>query len=508
MRKLLISLVSVFALVLLVISCTNENESDLENSNATAELSFEVNLLGNPSEETKSLTTDPGKCATQQELINLASQNNLTLNVTIGATTYTPKIRWTGSKFIADPILLGAGSYSATAATVTNGANEVLFSAVASSSPYASYVPELLPKSFTVGGSGSDIPLYQKTSLDLYVMCVLKETPKEFGFVKWNIHFTKVYCVPFIINMCKDTEHFIASGSLNIKNGTYVNNVFTPATGTESPVKWAKIDKTVSFTSTSNPLADLCFADNYEINNDNEWYKLTLTITSPVSKTYIGYANVATLLKYNLLATNNAWDATNNVIHFNFCDNKTWFFTEDVPPVTSCEDNTMLDIFESINNIDTFKDFVQTKVSGGNFVDGFAGLTTSEVGINIPAGTKIRIKQSIKLTTGNMSYANIYYVPLNTSEEIAATVYKINIYTDYFTALYKSINCPYKLFGQDADPKLPGHWSIDAPTCFEGSTNCYYMEFEFTKSVKSVTKLLISTTQENTCPDQYTLFPM
>ena len=498
MRKLLISLVSVLALVLFAMSCTNENESEFDNLDATAELSFEVNLLGNPSEETKSLTTNPGKCATQQELINLASQNNLTLNVTIGATTYTPKIRWTGSKFIADPILLGAGSYSATEATVTNGANEVLFSAVASSSPYASYVPELLPKSFTVGGSGSDIPLYQKTSLDLYVMCVLKETPKEFGFVKWNIHFTKVYCVPFIINMCKDTEHFIASGSLNIKNGTYVNNVFTPATGTESPVKWAKIDKTVSFTSTSNPLADLCFADNYEINNDNEWYKLTLTITSPVSKTYIGYANVATLLKYNLLATNNAWDATNNVIHFNFCDNKTWFFTEDVPPTPVCEDKVILDINTSIGNLNKFKDLVQTKLTGGSFEDGFAGLIESNGGLNIPAGTKIRIKQSIKLTTGIKSYANIFYPQPPLTTNITATVYKINIYSNQFTTLYKSENCTYSIYNH-----YGSQWPSDAPTCFEGDTNCYYMEFEFVKAVNSVTKLLIEKAPNNTCPVQY-----
>ncbi|MGL4292677.1 MAG: hypothetical protein ACRCSQ_03750, partial [Bacteroidales bacterium] len=138
MKNLFLSLMSMLALGLVTPSCTNEKEMNSETPDATAEVAFELNLLGNPNEEgTKAFTTELGKCASQGDLENLADAGNLTLNVTIKnsanvESVKTPKIRWNGTKFIADPILLGAGSYIATAATVTNGSNEVLFSAVAS----------------------------------------------------------------------------------------------------------------------------------------------------------------------------------------------------------------------------------------------------------------------------------------------------------------------------------------------------------------------------------------
>ena len=496
MKKLFLSLFSLLAVALLTPSCTNEKE--VNPADATAEVSFEVNLLGNPNEETKAYTNDLGKCATQEELQDLAAAGKLMLHFTIGTTTHDVKIIWNGSKFISAPLLLSAGTYSVSAATVTDGSGTLLFSGVANSSPYASYVPELLPKTFTIGTEAGNIPLYQKSILDLYMLCVLNETPEKFGFVKWNIHFSKLYCVPFIINKCANTgEDFVATGTITVKNGTYDEKTFTPATGKESP-KWAVVNKTDNF-PTTNGVGYLCFADNYDIDNTIEYYQITLNITSPtsVAETIVGYASVAALLQYNNATNNNAWNATQNTIHLDFCNCKTWFFPC-VKPQPVCEGTKTIDISKGITDLSSFKGVVQTQLANGAFADGFAGLTVNSGGLNIPANTKIRIMSPVSLTTGIKSFANIFYSPLSLNTTIAPTVYKVNIYSDQFNTLSLSTSCSFSLYKNTYGTE----WSMDAPTCIERPTNCYYIEFEFVKAVPSLTKLLIDIAPKNECPTQ------
>ena len=403
MKKLFLSLFSLLAVALLTPSCTNEKE--VNPADATAEVSFEVNLLGNPNEETKAYTNDLGKCATQEELQDLAAAGKLMLHFTIGTTTHDVKIIWNGSKFISAPLLLSAGTYSVSAATVTDGSGTLLFSGVANSSPYASYVPELLPKTFTIGTEAGNIPLYQKSILDLYMLCVLNETPEKFGFVKWNIHFSKLYCVPFIINKCANTgEDFVATGTITVKNGTYDEKTFTPATGKESP-KWAVVNKTDNF-PTTNGVGYLCFADNYDIDNTIEYYQITLNITSPtsVAETIVGYASVATLLQYNNAGINNAWNATQNTIHLDFCNCKTWFFpcVKPEPVCETCDDVSLVIYKDSeqatINSLRNF--FKYSTDNGATWITGLDATTfpiaPGLTSILIPAGYLLETIQPIK----------------------------------------------------------------------------------------------------------------
>ncbi|MGL4292679.1 MAG: hypothetical protein ACRCSQ_03760 [Bacteroidales bacterium] len=324
MKKISLTLMSILMLMLFTPGCSVDKNIDPD---AQATLAFELNLTDNFNLQSKSSSEDPAVCASTQELIDLANARKLYLNITIDAKTQTKKIIWNGSKFISDPVELSAGDHTITEATIVKENSGIVFSAVNTGAEYAPFVPETLPKTITIGSAPGNIPVYQKTLVNLYLLCVQKETPEKFGFVKWNIHFTKLHCLPFIINACNKTgEHFVASGNISIKNGTYRDNIFTPATGEEKPNKWAVINTNKRFPTGPSKLPELCFADNYEIANDIEYYQITLNIERPVPAQYIAYANVSTLLRYKDTSENNAWDKQNNVLHLNFCDGNTWIF--------------------------------------------------------------------------------------------------------------------------------------------------------------------------------------
>lgn len=265
-------------------------------------------------------------CISNQNLILLAQQNKLSLSITVDHVTYQLRIIYNGQRYVSQPLILGMGSHSIEQATVIDDENNILYSAVGTTSKYAPLVNSTLPKTIVIGNGPDELPLYTKPRVNLDVICVQTRKPKEFGFVKWNVDFTKLYCLPFIVNICdKNGEDFTGRGTIRVENGTFENSLFIPFTErNELGVK--PIDVTERFPNAEIQYGRFCFADNYTTPNEKEYYRITLNITTPFPYTVVGYANINELIQYADPQKNNAWDESNNIIHFNFCESKIWFF--------------------------------------------------------------------------------------------------------------------------------------------------------------------------------------
>lgn len=192
---------------------------------------------------------------------------------------------------------------------------KVLFSAVGTNSIYAPFVPsgKLLPCDITL----TEEHKYKKNIIDIYVLCAVHESAKNFGFIKWNTHFIKLYCIPFAVNSCPDKgPNQVASGRLAIYYGTKTGDV----------VSKGNLITSFNFPGANNTTAEFCFPDNYDIPNDDEYYYFELYtnykgVENPLPVS--AGANVTTLLDYK---KSNAWDVLNKVLHLDLCDCKNWFF--------------------------------------------------------------------------------------------------------------------------------------------------------------------------------------
>lgn len=316
----------------LIQGCTNEDKKEIFNTDYS-EIEFVVDLLGNPN--ISKTENNYGSCKTDSELINLIVSERLFINLTIVNKTEnktynkSAKIVFNGDKYISKPILLNKGIYTVTSATITcelNGTTELIFSAVQKNAAFEKYVPQTIPLNFIIGNNDNELPLFQKSSLDLYMICVIDEEVADFGFSKLDIHYTKLYNVPFSVTCCsEDQQNIKATGEINITNGSFKDDVFIPVSEMTSNKLWAQINETVIF-NPQNKTSKICFADNYAIGNSEEYYRITLKIEHPEHKTITGYINTEELLNYKNTSVNDAWDDKHNTINFNFCNNKVWFF--------------------------------------------------------------------------------------------------------------------------------------------------------------------------------------
>ena len=483
--KFLVGIIFAFSMT----ACVNDDVSDaIPDQNESAEIEFEIDMFNNP-ELTKNPDADEtlGSCRTDDELKKLANAKNLYLNVTIDGKSISKPIVWTGIKYISDPFIMAKGEHiisMATITTKTNNETEVLFSCVGETSKYKNYVPETLPITVNIGSE--ETPLFQKSTVDLFVLCIVDESPLDFGFVKWNVHFSKLYCVPFIMNYCAEGgEDFVAAGTINIKNGTYDRStgVFTPATGNETPVKWAVVDNTVEFIS-GGELAKICFVDTYEIDDKVEFYQFTVNLTYPVEKTIVGYQDTYNLRFYWNIKFSKIWDTKYRMLHFNFCECRTWFFPNDCTLSNKAE-NTI--DFRKIHE-DKYDDNIEVKKPGGVFEKGTRSLDRLENNfdeVTLKKGTIIRYKEplhfSSSITMTNYAFGDFFTGDKDIDDAVLkAGLYKMNIYeNDSFDKPFMSV------FSRKDIKTDPSPYYI--PTCFRSSKEGYfYYEYEILSDIPGV----------------------
>ncbi|MGL5787826.1 MAG: hypothetical protein ACRCX4_13575 [Bacteroidales bacterium] len=482
-QKSLFSVLGVFFMLLLSFSCSSEEQ--VPNEDNKSEVAFE---LAFPEQLTKADPAFKTPCYDLAQLQTLANAGNLNLDFTLGSTNYSVKIKYVNNKFIADPVSLALGTYAINSFIVKDNLGNTLYAAPMTGSAMAAYVPAgfTLPFNLVLGQSD----LYQKVTKPIWVVCAQHLTPSEFGYVMWDINFMKMLCLPFSVNVCdRNGVHAIGTGTLKIyKDGDFTDAAFTASGST--------LLSTTTFPNGAT-LAEFCIPDILSVDNNKEFYKYEISTTNNgVAATYTGTANVATLLNY-AASSGGAWDAAKNYLHFDFCNcNPKWFF--ECGSEVVCNQNAIIDIYSGIGNLLSFNSVVQTKLTAGSFVDGFAGLITVGSGLAIPAGTVIRIKAPVKMNTGIKMFANIGYLQVALNTTISSPVYRVNIYSDNFITKYKTLTDQYNLFNN-----YNSQWSTDSPICIDEQANCYYYEFEFLKAIPVLTRLSIEIAPNNECPKQH-----
>ncbi|MEG1586853.1 MAG: hypothetical protein RR346_08255, partial [Bacteroidales bacterium] len=265
-------------------ACSNDEKADPNPEIETGEVSF--NMTINDILETRAQQG----CLTQDSLKKLANAGLLKATVTVlKSTKTTPEdikinIRYVNSSFMADPIELPRGENKITAFTVHHLNNDLYFSAVAEGAKYSAWVEKTLPQIVKIDDSN----IYKKTTVDIYVLCAFSENAEDFGYIKWNIHFVQIYCLPFSVNVCDETgEDVVGTGTLIAEKGKFANGVFTVSD---------TLSKTQFPPATAGSLSDLCFP--YDSQTDAANTYLRYTIAMPGYPAYTSVVNVATLLTY------------------------------------------------------------------------------------------------------------------------------------------------------------------------------------------------------------------
>lgn len=193
-----------------------------------------------------------------------------------------------------------------------------------------------------------DSSLYEKTTINACVYCIKDEDAEAFGYVMWNIQFKNIVGVPFMVNICHHItgKDYKAIGTIEIERGTLEGDVFTPSGESQSGTS-----VTFGDYSESRELSKIYFTDDSQIADDEEAYKIKLTVNSgeviiqegngnKSTETYTELAmepryfeaivDMATLSAYH---EDDAFDQQLNYLHFWFCEGKDyWEFKETTPP--------------------------------------------------------------------------------------------------------------------------------------------------------------------------------
>lgn len=289
-------------------SCSNKEDQPLEVKDVgQVEFGIEIN---------EKTATKAGGCLSDEEIQLRIAQGKLKASITVHKATkpeqemITINVRQANGKIVADPIELPRGSNMVHELTIHNEAKDtIFFSSVAAGSRYEQYVEETLPKEIVIDDSN----IYTKSSIDLYVLCAVSENSEDFGYIKWNIHFITLYCLPFSVNVCNDLgEDITGVGTLKIEKGNFVNDQFTNAV-TLSDISFPP--------ATPGTLSDLCFPYKNQDDPAHTYFRLTMSLEGkrPVSSV----VTLADLLDYKQRPE---WNEEFNYLHFSFCDKNSWFF--------------------------------------------------------------------------------------------------------------------------------------------------------------------------------------
>ena len=304
---------------MLFMQCQNSEEDYYETESA---VNFGININDIA---TRNGNND-GKCLSFEEIKDLALNKKLFLVIDINGEPQKLNVEFRDNTIISKPISIVAGTHTIGQSTLIDDSYNILFSGVSKDSEFSSFVKKHHPFNITIGKDKDDLPLFSKTPVAIEMICVDNMYADLFGYVKWNVKFSKVCNLPVVVNKCDNTgEDFVGKGTIRVRNGIIGENGFIPATEMRDN-NIAKIDQTSDF-----PLeigtGKITFVDNYDIENKNEYFEYTLDITTPANAAckLIGYANVNDLLKYNT-ESNNAWEDSFNVIPINMCTNTLWFF--------------------------------------------------------------------------------------------------------------------------------------------------------------------------------------
>ncbi|MEG1586551.1 MAG: hypothetical protein RR346_06730 [Bacteroidales bacterium] len=320
MRKYIFRITISILLISLGWGCSNEDQNAAIKQ--TGEVSFVLEMSDLSADfkayEDGAISTTP--CVDLATVQMLIANKQLTANITVkDGTTTLPTISLPlnlvgGTSFVTDAYPFnvdGSHSYSISQITITSthpSYTGVLYASVNCTSTNSNWIPAgcCVPQTFTP-------ELYKKKEINVCVFCAFNEVATKFGYAKWNIDFTRKFCIQFTVSICngESAQSQVGTGTMKIEKGTMVNSVFTPT----------KVIETINIPYNETTPASLCFTDNLAVNNDTEYFRYTMVVNG---RTFIGTTNVTELLKYK---QSNTWVTAKNNLQFKFCkDQSYWFF--------------------------------------------------------------------------------------------------------------------------------------------------------------------------------------
>lgn len=296
-------------------------------------------------------------------------------------------IKRTNGSYVTDPITVDADkTYTINSITITDDTNlsQVYFSGVTSGASFAPYVSQTLPQTFTVAA-------FTKPIIDVWVLCARGFEPEKFGKPKFDINRVEVSCFPIFIDVCDIYgEDFVASGSIALQK-------------LDKPSKPEIADFTsgkVIDNLASGSISYLCFADNLDKADTEEWYLITVTYKDPNGSGTITHQEIVTLETLKKYKTSPRWNGTYNYLDILICGTNWCLFNcENIPNDCSSK------FFEGFEDVNKPADLVAKGWSG------FAG-SESIVPGGVPssgkymlaAGTDNKGQDKYTWTTGKFQY--------------------------------------------------------------------------------------------------------
>ncbi|MEG2180165.1 MAG: hypothetical protein RRZ66_06375, partial [Bacteroidales bacterium] len=221
---------------------------------------------------------------------------------------FTVKLEKFGNgDIILEPIILPIGSHQMTSFEIIDDKgnadpsdDQMIYSGVGNTSKYATFVDfaHQLPRCIKLTAEDK----LQKRTDPMTVLCAVNALAADFGFVKWETNFIKVYKIPFHVNKCDlYNGHTVAATTVRVYKGT---------TGGVRPVNPIY---TNSIPLNSTTMNAYMISDDMSIDDANEYYWIEI-VDNATSNLIDLLEGTITQLKNP--GTHPKWDPIYEFIHY------------------------------------------------------------------------------------------------------------------------------------------------------------------------------------------------
>ena len=444
-------------LSLFYLSSCSEKEN-FENNDTYSYLSFGFDL--NESLLSKS-TEFSEECLEKSELIKLANENKLFARISIEGISNDLVLK---IKVIENDILMTESSsfkinslqteYTIIKALITDDQDNTLYSGIGVNSKFNKYVPEnelMGNKKFTIYPENR----FQTIVQSLYVFCAVNLTPQDFGYVNWGTSFLKIYDIPVKVTDCNKnapSEKIILNGFIKVEYKLAGASDYTT------------LHESLQFGSDLNLDNSICFKDDYDIDNVDEKYRISISVNDLNDETIVKSVEVTgedllNFKEYEDKNGNKAWDSEANLIHIDICSNSTWIFDfeevsePDEPDQPGYEPKKLEKLilsFDAESYEESMKQFQYYDDADNKWRDIPKSFITTENFLNFKAGMKIRTKDRflINKVEGSQSpYIGIktsikldnYTVILPKMVSVSGEVVFSQAFHNFFNEIYYSV---------------------------------------------------------------------
>lgn len=336
--KVLFTKSILLSIILITISCSNENEKRVDEISAQVEFELvfpNATPVENSSSSTNEITQTVYTACTNsideqgepkptninrlKAHIKLERKDKLTRN-NIGPDVLEQEVNIIMGKnntYVTEPITLQANTEYLLTDIFVKGTDPlnpiVFFSGVNEGSQLAIYTSCTLPHSFSV------LPL-DKQVIEFPVICARGISSEAFGKPKFSIQNIDISCIPMFVDICNNLgESFIVNGNIILKK--------TFSTQKPKAADFNNLDA-ITLSLQSTEITYLCISDNLNLKDEQEWILIELNYQNPnniiQTNTIQEIVSLDVIKNYQSL---DSWDQTYKFFDVRISDNKKCIFT-------------------------------------------------------------------------------------------------------------------------------------------------------------------------------------